>query len=150
MDEHEAQRRKEEGKQLLEALGDAPITYGFACMLPGVDGTPLSELDRLWYDRFQAVDREWLVVVNGRDQHERLDSLDTTLEGGTALVVTDGVVLATLTPVGVTWHRDPDSGGDPGADVAYWDDHVLAALHNRLVERGKDLPDLSTLVSNDT
>lgn len=146
MDDHEAERKQAQGEQLLEALGDIPAVYAFACELPAAHGEPLSDLDRLWHDHYRALDRDWLVVLNGRSEHAHLESLNATLEGGAALVVADGVVLARLAPVGVDWIRDPDTG-DAVADAAYWDDHLLESFHSRLVENGKDLPDLSTLVS---
>lgn len=150
MDEHEAQRTTEEGRELLDALGDVPITYGFACELPAAQDEPLSELDTIWHDRFEAVDRDWLVVLNGRDRHDTIDLAGVTydLPGGAAVVICDDTVLARVTPVDVTWHLDPDTGEpvQEGRDVYYWDDQLLEALHTRLTENGKDLPSIEEIV----
>ena len=150
MDKHEAKRRKAGGEAILEQLGDVPVAYGFACELPAVHGEPLHELDRVWYDRFEAVDREWFIVLNGMETGALIQSLGLNVPGGAAVIVCDETRLGTVTPLGVTWLTDPDTG-DPledEGDVRYWDDQVIEALHTRLTEKGKELPDLQKIVSN--
>lgn len=139
----------EEGEQLLEQIGDVPVAYGFACELPAAHGEPLRELQRIWYDRFEAVDRDWMVILNGEDTAVVLESLGLPVPAGAAVVVCDDTCLGTITPLGVKWVSDPDTGDDLAGetDVRYWDDQLLEALHTRLTEKGKDLPDLSDIVS---
>lgn len=149
MDTHEAQRRKAEGEQLLEQIGDVPVAYGFACDLPAAHGEPLREIERIWYDRFEAVDRDWVVILNGEDSSVVIGSLELPVPGGAAVIVCDDTCLGTITPLGVKWVADPDTGDDleKETDIRYWDDQMIEALYIRLTEKGKDLPDLSEIVS---
>lgn len=149
MAKHEHARKVSTGDQLLEQLGDVPVAYGFACELPAVDGEPLSELDQLWHDRFEHADRDWLFILNGNADHREIESLDTALEGGTAFVVCDETPLARVTPLGVKWYFDPDTGQEVAGEkeVRYWDDQLIEALHSRLTEKGKELPPLQEIVT---
>lgn len=149
MDNHEAQRKKRDGDEILEALGDVPVAYGFGCELPAVHGEPLHELDGLWHDHFDARDRNWLVILNGDDEFREIESLGLLLEAGAGLIVCDDTVLSMVTPLGVTWFFDPDTG-DPledEDDIRYWDDQLIETLHARLTEKGKDLPDVDEIIS---
>lgn len=155
MDKHEAQRKKREGDQILEALGDVPVAYGFTCELPAAHGEPLHDLDRLWYDHFEVGGRTWCFILNGDDDIREIESIELLLEAGAAFVICDNSLLAKLTPPGVDWFFDPDTGDsltadvDGDNDVRYWDDHLIETLHARLTEKGKDLPDLQEIVSNE-
>lgn len=149
MNPDEAQRKKEEGEQILEQLGDVPVVYAFACDLPAAHGEPLSELDRLWYDRWEHDHRDWMVILNGEERPRQIESLGQTLEGGAAYVVVDSTRLVKLTPVDAHWYFDADTGdrltADNQSDVTYWDEALTAALHHRLTTKGKDLPPLEEI-----
>lgn len=155
MDKHEAQRKKREGDEILQALGDVPVAYGFTCELPAAHDEPLHELDRLWYDHFDARDRNWMFILNGDDDVREIESLGLLLEAGAGFVICDNTLLAKVTPLGVSWFFDPDTGDSLTADVdgdqevRYWDDQVIEVLHDRLTEKGKDLPPLQEIVSKD-
>lgn len=150
MKPEEAEAIKEGGERILEQLGHVPIAYGLTCELPAAHGEPLSELDRVWMDRFEAADRDWIVVLNGDFEHRRVDALGLVLEAGAAYVVCDETRLGKLTPFGGQWHFDPDTG-EPLTDEkdrAYFEDLLIEAVHARLTEKGKDLPDLQEIVSD--
>jgi len=151
MDKHEAKRKKREGDAILEALGDVPVAYGFTCELPAVHDEPLHELDRLWYDHFDAGDRNWMFILNGADDVREIESLGLLLDAGAAFIVCENALLGKVTPLGVTWFFDPDTGDhlEDEADVRYWDDLVIETLHGRLTEMGKELPDLQEIVSKE-
>lgn len=148
MDNHEAERLRQDGDQLLSHLGNIPVAYGFVCELPAAHGEPLSELDRLWYDHFQVGGRTWMFILNGDDEVREIESLNLLLEAGAAFLVCENSLLGKVTPLGVTWFYDPDTG-DPldAEEIRYWDDQVIEVLHGRLTEKGKDLPDLQEIVS---
>lgn len=151
MDNHEAQRREAEGRQILEQLGGVALTYAFGCQLPEtVDGHPISELERLWYDQFDHAHREWLIVLNGYADGRPIKSVGMTLEGGAGLVVCDNKVLAKLTPLGEQWYADPDTGerfqqGRDEEEVSYFRTQILEAMYWRLTTTGKDLPPLEEI-----
>lgn len=154
MNPEEAERKKAEGEQILEQLGDIPVNYAFACELPAAHGEPLSDLDRLWYDRFEHDHRRWMVILNGDDRHRVIEALGETLEAGAAYVIVDDTRLVKLTPVDGRWYFDADTGDPLTAenqkDVSYWDRELTKALHARLVTKGKDLPPLEELFEMDS
>ena len=153
MTPEEAERKKAEGEQMLEQLGDIPVNYAFACELPAAHGEPLEDLDRVWYDRWSHDHRDWMVVLNGEDSHREIDALGEVLEAGAAYVVVDSTRLVKLTPVNGRWYFDADTGdrltADNQSDVSYWDDALTKALHHRLVTKGKDLPPLEEMFEKD-
>jgi len=151
MDKHEAQQKKREDDQILEALGDVPVAYGFTCELPAAHDEPLHELDRLWYDHFDAGDRNWMFILNGDDDVREIESLGLLLEAGAVFIICENTLLGKVTPLKLTWFFDPDTGDrlKNEVDVRYWDDLVIKTLHARLTEMGRDLPDLQETASKE-
>lgn len=153
MDEQAAQQRADAGQSVIDDLGGVPVSYALACELPGAHGEPLSELERIWYDRFEEEGHDWVVILNGYDHVRRIKSLDFPLEGGAALVVCDSTLLCRLTPLGLLAYADPETGDpinhdvDDGETLATWRWELLWALHARLTAKGKDLPPLHDIVS---
>jgi len=149
MNPEEAERKRQQGEQMLEQLGDIPVNYAFACELPAAHGEPIEDLDKVWYDRFEHDHRDWMVILNGDDRNREIDALGEVLEAGAAYIVCDSTRLVKLTPVHGRWYFDADTGdrltGENESDVSYWDEALTAALHHRLVTKGKDLPPLEDM-----
>lgn len=141
--------KAERGAQFIEALGGLPASYALACTLPEAHDLPLADLGRVWYDRWEAEDREWLVVLNGCDHPARVDTLDVVLQAGTAYVVVDDTRLVLLTPERSHWQFDADTGDDlsdaDDAELEYWDVALVRALRERLTDLGKDLSYLENI-----
>lgn len=134
-----------------EIARQIPISYALACELPSIHDEALSDLDQIWYDRFETRDRDWLVVINAMEEDTVIEPLGVSdpLEAGGVFIVCDDTVLVRLLPVGAHWYQDPDTGEEVSDEEidAYWDDEIIHAVFNRLTENGKDLPNVSTYVS---
>ena len=149
----DSEHLQERGEVLIDAIGGVPPSYAMACDLPGVHGDPLSELERVWMDRFEEEGYDWLVVLNGYDRDKRVEALDLIVEGGAAVVACDETLLVKLTPLGVLPYFNPDTGDQLSQDeeaFVDWRWEVLWALHARLTAKGKDLPPLYEMMSDDT
>jgi len=148
MTPEEAQQKLADGRRIFEQLGGVALSFALACQLPEtVDDLPIHELERIWWDQFEARHREWLIVLNGHDQPRPIKKLGgLTLDGGASVIVCDNKVLALLTPLGEQWFYDPDTEARMEQDdVSYWRTELLEALYTRLTETGKDLPPLEEI-----
>lgn len=147
-----ADQRVAEGRQILEQLGGVALTYAFGCELPGVvDDLPMGELERLWYDQFEAGHREWTVILNGHDHARPIKALNgLEIEGGAGLVVCDDAILCKLTPLGEQWFFDPDTEErfQHEAETSYFRTQLLEAMYERLTANGKELPPLEEIREN--
>lgn len=150
MDEETAESLTARGEALVDVIGGVPPSYALACELPGAHGEPLSELETVWMDRFTEEDREWLVILNGYDRSKRIKALDLVLEGGAAVIACEGKLLFKLTPLGVLSYFNPETGdrlADDEDALIDWRWELLWAIHARLTAKGKDLPPLHEMMS---